>query len=432
MAAVITHAAIGAAASGLATAAAHQAALDAATLASVDKTNVDSVTKVVTVGTTDPTTDGELTHHTTSLTGTGGPSRRMRVYNSTAGVVFDFANALYQVAEPGSAYQINGQLWYDMALALWRVWRDATTYDAAIAGTGLSGWHPLDTGYMLVENETGGDLTAGTPVAFAGTTGTRRVTKTTTAKQQNVAGVIAGATIATGAKGIMASVAGGAVAKVYCNMTIGTVAVGDLIACSGTTGEAHTVGPAPSSPFSAATQSATGTPCGAFAVALENVAVAGVVTCRMLGYVGGGCHVTRTVATTFSDLTPVTGGVYTNFFPLRSSTDVGAGDNGAQAATNDLLINSKHGIPVSVDLYIEMEVDSATTGLSVGMNMSKDGTNTERTQGVKRYGSSTLLAGMDFQNVSLKSDGSLYYGFTPSAAISAYTTWLIRTTGYTY
>ena len=425
--ATVTHAAIGAAASGLATAAAHQAALDAATVTDVVAADMSSITKVVTVGTPALPADGDLRWNTTSLTGTGGPSRRLQAYDSAATDILDFANAIYSASTPGSDYQINGQLWFDMAAARWRVWRAGATYDAAIAGTGLDGWHPLGGGLMLVQNETGGDLTAGTPVAFAGTTGTRRVTKTTTAKQQNVAGVIVGATIATGANGLMATPSCSDPVTVYVNVTIGNVAAGDLIACSGTTGEAHTVGPAPASPFSAATQSATGTPCGAFAVALEDKAIAGTVMCRMLGYVGGGCRTTFSTTNTFRDLTPATPG-YTNFFPLRSSTDT----NGGQAATNDLLVNAKHGIPVSVDLFFQMEVDSATTALAVGMNFSKDGTNAEQIQRVKRYGTATLEAILAYDAVALKSDGSAYFAFVPSAAISAYTTWTIGISGYTY
>lgn len=256
------------------------------TYSGLDRTNCQADTTVGTIATSGPSSPktGEIwIDSSVPAAGAGtAPAVRLRLWDGTAWI--GVGTAYYAETPPSTTD--TGQLWYDQTLELFRVYRSATD-DGAKAGTGIAGWHPLDEGYQLWKNKSGGAVSANRVVIWDGTN-ERGFTTTTTPKDQRVLGVTLEAAAADGDNVVVALVGSGAFVDIYCDVGPGNVAIGDAIAAGPVAGEARTVGSLISNPAASATARQSGTPLGAFAVARAATSSDGVVPCKLLGYVGAG------------------------------------------------------------------------------------------------------------------------------------------------
>jgi hypothetical protein len=322
-------------ASTIATPAEHATRLAAATYTGLDRTNTQSDTKVLTVDTAaNSTDDGEQTWNTTSLIGSNGPSRRLQIQDSTAGVALEFVECLYSASTPASGYNIPGVMWRDMTLHLWRRYESATT-----APNGVAGWHPVDSAYALWKNESGGTVAATKVVIHkaAGTAELRAFTTSTIGKDQAVVGVTL-ESITDGAYGVIALASGSAEVTILADdgEANGAIAKGDFLASFTVAGECRTVGPQTASGIVAAGNHTLGTPMGAFAVAL-GVKDAGthLVRAKMLGFVGAGAMAFLKRVKIVSDTAPETANA--ELFASK----IASGTSGAQG-TETAAISTKH------------------------------------------------------------------------------------------
>lgn len=236
-----------------------------------------------------------------------------------------------------------GEKFYLTDLQIEVEWRNAADDLLLTGGTGVAGWHPTGSGVFLAENATGSTIEEGRSVALVGTTGTRRITKTTTLTQQNVKGV-ALHDIATASTGYVATPAFGRPCKVYVNGGVVAVVAGDLLVPSATAGVSQSVGPEPSAIYGSSTQRVTGMPRGCFAVALADSSATELVPALMLGFVGQGAVVRITAPHDAADFSHNQAGAGTSAYVDR---DISA-----------MLLSAKH-VPNAVILSPWLRVTTA-------------------------------------------------------------------------
>jgi hypothetical protein len=253
--------------------------IEQATLVGIDDTNMASGAGVITIGTASPAaSNGKAWIDTNSLA--GAPEVRPRIYNSVSTEWLGW-NIIYSLTQPATT--TTGWLWYDMTCKLLRVYR-AATYDPH----GLLGWHPVSEQYQLWQNKSGGYINPyRVVVQYTAAAVERAFTTSTIGKDATVVGVTL-ATIATDAHGLIATVAGGAVVDIYCNVTSGNIALGDGICNSAVAGEGRTAGELAANPAATAGTMQYGMPHGCFAVSQQALTTATITACRLLGFVGTG------------------------------------------------------------------------------------------------------------------------------------------------
>lgn len=181
--------------------------------------------------------------------------------------------------------------WFDTNLNLNRVYRELH---------GITGWHPVERGYKLMENVSGATVLAARAVIHGSSTTDTDFQVTNFVKDQRIIGVLIEET-ANGANGIVQLLGCLDPVDIYLvGSTHGAVAAGDGICLYGdptgaTTpdgGSGRNIGAFPGNPFTTITSHHNrGVPLGCFAVALETVTTDGVGKCRLLPQVGGGCTV---------------------------------------------------------------------------------------------------------------------------------------------
>lgn len=294
-------------------------------ISNIKQPDMGTDTGVITASAGAPATtlDGRAWWHLTPVT--NGPSKYLTVYH--AGLTRDMtppANAMPWASLPATA--TTGERIYVSDLQITVEWHEAADDALLTGGAGLAGWHPVAAGLALVSNVSGADIEVGRLVALVGTTATRNVTKTTLVKQQNLFGV-ALHTFATATNGIIATPAYGRPVKVFCNGAVRAILAGEVMAASATAGVAQSCGPSPAAPYGAAATRTAGMPLGSFAQAMTDSVADELVTCRLLGAVGGGC----TVLMAFGNPTN----------PIDAQTGVGT----TGTITSDivgLLLNAKH------------------------------------------------------------------------------------------
>lgn len=262
----------------------------------------------------------------------------------------------------GQPRLLNNYLWRDTTLGIERVY---------MSKNGTTGWHPLDEGYKLASNSSGGALAIGDVVIFDDT-GSAVITTTTAKKDQRVAGVCVEA-ILNGATGIIATFGCPKHVLVNVDETDGVIAAGDGLVAYSTVKLARTTGAMPTTGFVTSQRRQRGTPLGCFAVSLSVVG-GGQVTARMLPAVGQGCTVTMEQTA------------------LTAQTTV-AGEYADQTVTP---LSAKHSPIVDVELFINVSGDAGSAGdnyavaIAVG-ETTGSGTNTFSLIG--QGGASGLFAG---------------------------------------
>lgn len=306
-----------------------------ATVTEIVQTDMDAGVGVITAGAT-PSASARAGWTASGVT--NGAARQLLVYSPDLSRVVGIPKRHMNRTSLPATGDI-GEMVYVADLQVTVEYRDATA-DAVLSGTGLAGWHPVGSGLMLVQNQTGATIEANHVVALVGTTGTRRVAKTTVVKQPNVLGVTLHE-IADGAAGLVALPGYGNPVKVYVDPTLatGAVAAGDwLCSTAATAGVARSAGASVANAVqSSGSTRIIGVPLGAFAVALEDRASgagAGLVMAKMLPAIGTGARVFRHSAGIWIKASTASSDTV---HALRSS----AGD-GAQGATDDLIVSDKH------------------------------------------------------------------------------------------
>jgi hypothetical protein len=271
-----------------------------------------------------------------------------------------------------------GEMVYVTDLQITVEYRDAGA-DAVLSGTALAGWHPVESGLMLCENETGGDIEANRVVALVGTTATRRVAKTTVDFQQNVHGVnLHSATIATGARLIVVLPGYGNPIKMQVDPTVTVdggaaleITAGDwLITTKATAGTARTRGASQSSGIPAAGQRITGVPAGAFAIALEDRlsgAGAGTIMAKMLPAVGTGAEAQRGAISIYRDES-VTDSTSDTVYACRGQN----GTNGVQDAVDNEFIDAKHMPIIAVRVRVRLKGTAMAGASEIGVGLDPD------------------------------------------------------------
>lgn len=330
------------------------------TYSGLDRTNCATDTTVGTIATSGPSSPkvGEMwVDSSTPAAGAGtAPAVRLRLWDGSQWISGD--GIYYATTAPTQTD--TGQLWYDQTLELLRVYRGATQ-DGEKAGTGIAGWHPVDEGYQLWKNKSGGAVSANRVVVWDGTN-EKGFTTTTNPKDQRVMGVTCEAAAADGDNIVVALVGSGAFVDIYCNATSGNVAIGDAIATSSVAGEGRTVGSLNANPASAAGVLQYGTPLGAFAIARAAISSAGVVPCKLLGYVGAGA-VRRFAEDACADTTAVTDNwTSANWDGTWREIDLASMPLGGDAVTDNG--DAKHK-PI-VGVYATVELQGSLTPATAG------------------------------------------------------------------
>jgi hypothetical protein len=205
-----------------------------------------------------------------------------------------WVNHVQGEAQSTSPRSLTNYEWFDTTLGIKRIY---------IARNGLTGFHPLENGYLLVNNGSGSALSAGDVVVTDWATGVNHVKATTTIKDQTVIGVCLEA-IANGSSGIIATYGCKKNITVNIDETDGALAVGDGIVSYSASNRGRTVGALPTTAYTAATTRHFGTPLGCFAVALSTVS-SNQATARMLDRMGTGA--TQTVNTALTNQTTFDG-----------------------------------------------------------------------------------------------------------------------------
>lgn len=228
--------------------------------------------------------------------------------------------------------------WFDTTLGIKRIY---------ITRNGLLGFHPLENGYLLVNNGSGAALAAGDVVVTDYATGVNHVKKTTTIKDQTVIGVCLEA-IADAASGVIATYGCPKNVTVNIDETDGALAVGDGIVSYSATNRGRTIGPLPTSGYVTASTRATGVPLGCFAVALTTV-TANQATARMLPQIGTGAR----RGTSIISLTPAT-------------------TSGVSVESNftSSLVSAKHAPAYAVDLVLLITGDAGAAGDEFDLDIS--------------------------------------------------------------
>lgn len=256
-----------------------------------------------------------------------------------------WVNHVQGEALAGAPRLLTNYEWFDTTLGIKRIY---------ITRNGLLGFHPLENGYLLVENGSGSALAAGDVVVTDYSTGVNHVKATATKKDQTVIGVCLEA-IANGASGIIATYGCPKNITVNIDETDGALAVGDGIASYSATNRGRTVGALPSTAYTGNGTRATGVPLGCFAVALSTV-TANAATARMLSQIGSGAR----RGTAITSLTAAT------------ATGVHAESNFTAS-----LASAKHAPAYAVDLLLAITGDAGAAGdeydLDIGLHTNQGG-----------------------------------------------------------
>ncbi|TFG51264.1 MAG: hypothetical protein E4H37_08170, partial [Gemmatimonadales bacterium] len=290
-----------------------------------------------------------------SATAPSTPATGLGWHNTSNGVVSYWSGSewIAGVTYATSAPNATGTPWYDQTLKILRA------YDTI---DGITGWHPVSTGYQLMDNRSGGTVTANKVVVRStDATSNRCFTTTTVVKDQSVVGVLLEETV-NNAPGVVAMVAGGAVVDILADdgAADGAIAKGDGLVSYSESGECRTVGPLGSTAILSATLGsawyAVGVPLGCFAEALGTKdATTHLVRARLLGSVGTG---RRVVLQSDNEI----------YVPVHSAT-VAHGDAGTtldldSPATGTVIQNSKH-LPTAVaSLHVHLETTIGAGGIA--------------------------------------------------------------------
>ena len=326
----------------------HQDRFEAWLVRNLDESAMAGSFRIWRVGSRVLTLDGSPTWSTT-LPVTKGPQKRAMIYNGA--VDLDLLQGFYYHSDPdsvpGSQYQIDGLKAYDAFKGMWRTWRAALSDPHGVDVGSGGGWHP-DAWCALMKNESGAAVLKG-DILTRSDASERGFSTTTVEKDCDLVGV-AMEGIDDGDWGVVALIGSGAIVDVrVLGSTHDTVTVGDYLITGTVAGSARNGGPvsAPPSTFiSSLPVSVTGTPRGAFAVAMEGTSSDGLIPARLLGYVGEGatvCGLADVLAT------------------ASKSSPIGDGPQ-VPVDIAPQLLDPGHAPLVSIDLKLDMSVDGGAPG----------------------------------------------------------------------
>jgi len=328
------------------------------TISGITQSDMGSGASLITISDSAPASpvNGQVWNKTASTA--GEPAVRGMVYDNATSQWLGYP-IYYSDTAPSTTGLKTGVLWYDKSLKLLRVYREAA-YDPH----GIADFHPVSEQYQLWINKSGGIVAPNRVVVQETASGAERgFTTSTVAKDSTVVGVTL-ATVTSNAYGVIATVAGGAVVDVYCNVTDGDVAIGDGICQSATAGEGRTVGSLSANPAATAGVLQSGVPLGCFAVSQQAITTATMTACRLLGMVGAGA-IRRFGEDSCADTTAATGNwTSANWDGTWREIDLESMPLGGDAVVDNG--DAKHKPIVGVFVTVELQATGTpqTTGTS--------------------------------------------------------------------